>query len=63
MGKGFDARIAFDLDDPMGELVVRLVRRVHGLVPDRGPDPPRDRRGRPLGQGEPAALAGRRSTS
>ena len=44
MGKGYGARIAFDLDAPMGDVVVRLVRRVHGLLPDRRPDVPRRRR-------------------
>ena len=47
MGKGYTARIAFDLDDADGQLVVRLLRRVHGLLPDRRADPPRGRRGRP----------------
>ena len=41
MGKGYTARIAFDLDVPMGGSSCVVLRRVHGLVPDRGPDPPR----------------------
>ncbi len=37
-GKGYATRIAFDLDDPMGAVHLRLVRRVRGGVPDRGAD-------------------------
>ena len=41
MGKGYAARIAFDLDDADGRLDLRRLRRVHGLLPDRGADQPR----------------------
>ena len=33
-GKGYATRIAFDLNDPMGESTLRDVRRVRGRVPD-----------------------------
>ena len=35
MGKGTHAGIAFDDNEPMGESSLRLLRRVHGLVPHR----------------------------
>ncbi len=37
-GKGYQAGIAFDNNLPMGESVVRLLRRVHGVVPHRRAD-------------------------
>ncbi len=37
-GKGFMAGIAFDLQPADGQFVLRLVRRVHGLLPDRRAD-------------------------
>ena len=40
MGKGYTARIAFDLDVADGRIDLRGLRRVHGLLPDRRADAP-----------------------
>ena len=43
-GKGYATRIGFDLDNPMGESHLRVVRRVRRRVPDRGAAPTRPSR-------------------
>ena len=43
-GKGYATHIAFDLERPDGRLVLRLVRRVRGRLPDRRADEQADPR-------------------
>ena len=57
-GKGYSTRIAFDLDDPMGESHLRHLRRMRRGLPDRRADQQADPR-RP----DPAARRARASTA